>query len=376
MTEAPGLAPEEVESLVTFPIETKLSGATGVQAVRTSSAVGISVAYVEFDWGTDIYNDRQIVAERLALAKEQLPKGVNPQLAPISSIMGQVVVAGMYSQVDADSMLFKFAATGEELASLVSGLDIETSAGELRDEFAARGFLLKEGAGVNVERLGSRWSVLEGVGDRSLTMVRVSDGIEIHRTTPPMELRTLADWVVRQQLLAIPGVSQVFVMGGQRKQFQVLINPELLLRYGVTLEEARLALGQSNENATGGYLDEQGPSEFLVRVLGRVTSVQELNEVVVKHREGRSILLGQIARIIEGPQVQRGDSTAYVRSDEGTFAGGPAVVLTINKQPGADTRKVTDEITRVLADLQSRLPPDIRIAPRSVSAKIIHRSCD
>ena len=282
MTEAPGLAPEEVETLITFPLESALNGATGVQAVRTASGVGLSVVYVEFDWGTDIYNDRQIVAERLALVSDRLPSGVTPQLAPISSVMGQITIIGMWC---------------------------------------------------------------EG-GD-----------------TSPMQLRTLADWVVRQRLLTVPGVSQVFVIGGDRKQFQVLVDPRRLLRYNVTLRDVKRALEESNENSTGGYLDEQGPNELLVRALGRIQTVGEIEDIVVTIRDGRPVLVSQVARVIEGAQVKRGDATAFARGADNQFTGGPAVVLTINKQPNADTRQVTDEITLALAELQGQLPEGVRIDP-------------
>ncbi|MFI4876610.1 MAG: efflux RND transporter permease subunit [Blastopirellula sp. JB062] len=289
MTEAPGMAPEEVETLITFPLETALNGANGVQAVRTQSGVGLSVVYVEFDWGTDIYNDRQIVTERLALAADQLPPSVKPQLMPISSIMGQIMILGMYSE-------------------------------------------------------GGR--------------------------TPPMELRTLADWVVRQRLLTIPGVSQVVVMGGERKQFQVLVNPNDMLRYGVTLHEVKQALSESNQNAAGGYLDDQGPNELLVRSLGRVSSVEQLARIVIAHRDGQSIRLSQVARIVEGAQTKRGDSSAFERDANGQFSGGPAVVLTVQKQPEADTRLVTEQVVAALAELQSSLPPDVRVLPDLYQQKI------
>ncbi len=123
-----------------------------------------------------------------------------------------------------------------------------------------------------------------------------------------MEMRTLADWVVRQQLLTIPGVSQVFVMGGDRKQFQVLVDPSLMLKFGVTLHEVETALSKSNANTTGGYLDEQGPNEFLVRALGRVRTLHDLEQIVVTERDGQSIVLGQIARVVESAQIKRGDS--------------------------------------------------------------------
>jgi len=282
MTEAPGMAPEEVETLITFPLETTLNGATGVQDVRSSSGVGLSVIYVEFDWGTNIYNDRQIVNERVALVADQFPPGVTPQLAPISSIMGQIQIIGMYSE-------------------------------------------------------GGK--------------------------TSPLELRTMADWVLRQRLLTIPGVAQVIVMGGERKQFQVLVDPNALLRYGVTLHEVKGALRESNQNTAGGYLDQQGPNELLVRSLGRVKSVDEISRIVVTHREGKSIRLSQVARIVEGPQVKRGDSSAFARTETGQFDGGPAVVLTINKQPNADTRAVTEAVNEALEELKVSLPADVRLLP-------------
>jgi HME family heavy-metal exporter len=270
MTEAPGLAPEEVETQVTFPLESALNGATGVQAVRSSSGVGLSIINVDFAWGTDIFIDRQIVAEKLALAADRLPEGIKPQMAPISSIMGQVLQVGLYSE-----------------------------------------------------------------GNK----------------TDPIEVRTLADWVIRQRLLTVPGVAQVIVIGGGRKQFQVLVNPDDLLKYDVTLEEVEQAVAASNSNATGGYLNEGG-NEWLVRSLGRIRNVSELEKVVVKPLPERPVTLGQVARIREAAQVKRGDAAVN---------GKPAVILTITKQPGADTRQLTTSIIRALEELQPSLPGDIRM---------------
>lgn len=281
MTELPGMAPEEVETLVTKPLEQALNGATGVQAVRSSSGVGISVVNVEFNWGTDIYVDRQVVAEKLSLV--DMPEGVKPQLAPISSIMGQIMIIGLWSE-----------------------------------------------------------------GDK----------------TSPLEVRTLADWVVRQRLLTIPGVSQVFAMGGGRKQFQVLVNPDLMLAFDVKLHELETALKKSNSNVTGGYLDGQGPNEYLVRSLGRIQSIDDLRKLVVKVRSGRPVLLAQVARVVEGPETKRGDSAAFVRDEKGKFVGGPCVILTVNKQPGTDTRHLTELVTEALEELKPSLPPDICMAPQ------------
>jgi CzcA family heavy metal efflux pump len=317
MTEAPGLAPEEVETLITFPVETAMNGANGVQAVRSSSGIGISVIYVEFDWGTDIYTDRQIVMERLQLVQDRLPPGIKPTLAPISSIMGQILMLGMW-----------------------------------------------------------RDNPLPESGDTSRS------------AKESMELRTLADWVVRQRLLTIPGVSQVFTMGGGRKQFQVLVDPDLMLRYGVTLHQVKQAVVDSNVNTTGGYLDEQGPNELLVRALGRIQNVNDLKKVVVTIRDGRPVALAQIARVEEGAQVKRGDSSAFVRVKErasngsetgsaaSAFSGGPAVVLTINKQPGADTRAITDSILDAVEELKDALPDNIRIVPVYSQKSFIDRAIE
>ncbi len=270
MTECPGLSPEEVETLVTFPLETAFNGATGVEAVRSSSGIGLSVIYVEFGWNTDIYVARQTVNERLATVASRMPEGVKPELAPISSIMGQIMMVGMYSE-------------------------------------------------------GGQ--------------------------TPPLEVRTMADWVVRPRLLTIPGVAQVITMGGGRKQFQVLVNPEQLVAHGVTLQEVEATLRESNQNATGGYV-EQGSMEFLVRGVGRIQSIRDLEESVVKESANRAVLMRDIAKIGEGAQTPRGDSSVN---------GHPAVVLTIAKQPQGDTRRLTEQVLAALDDLKKSLPPDIVI---------------
>lgn len=272
MTECPGLSPEEVESLVTLPLEVAFNGATGVEAVRSSSGIGLSVIYVEFGWNTNIYVARQVVNERIAVVRDRLPETVKPELAPISSIMGQIVMVGMYSR----------------------------------------------------------------------------DG-----STPPMEVRTLADWAVRPRLLTIPGVAQVITMGGGRKQYQVKVEAAKLQAFDVTLDEVEQAVSESNQNATGGYL-ERGAREFLVRGLGRIQSVRDLEQTVVKAHGERSVLVGDIATVVEAPQVKRGDSSVN---------GHPSVVLTIAKQPTSDTRQLTEQIMRALNELKSSLPPDIQIEP-------------
>jgi CzcA family heavy metal efflux pump len=270
ITEAHGLAPEEVETLVTFPLESALNGATGVEAVRSSSGVGLSVIYVEFGWDADVMQARQVVMERMAVVADRMPEGVRPQLAPVSSIMGQIMIAGMYS----------------------------------------------EGA-----------------------------------KTDPIEVRTLADWVVRPRLLTIPGVAQVITMGGGRLQYQVLVNPESLVKFDVTLGEVEESLARSNANATGGYLEE-GNYELLARSVGRIESIADIEKIVVKPDPERPVLLGQVAKVVKGAQIKRGESAVN---------GSPAVLIVISKQPGADTRALTDRIAQAMADVQASLQADIRI---------------
>ncbi len=270
ITECPGYAPEEVEQLVTIPIESAINGASGVLFVRATSDIGLSVVNVEFDWGTDIYVARQIVQERLSTVSDQLPDGVRPHFGPISSLLGQIMLIGMYSP----------------------------------------------------------------------------DG-----TVDPMEVRTLADWVVRKRLLAIPGISQVITMGGGRKQYHVLVTVDQLQRYNVTMSEIEQAIRRSNANVTGGYVD-QNARELLVRGMGRAESVDDLRQIVVKRNDERSVQLGQVAEIREVPQPKRGDSSVNGRD---------AVVLTVQKQPQADTRRLTQTIHDALAGMRGALPEDIRL---------------
>ncbi len=273
MTEAHGLAPEEVEVLVTFPIESAMNGAGGVRRVRSASGIGLSIVWVEFDWGTDIYIDRQIVAEKLQLVRERLPDEAHPVMAPISSIMGEIMLVGLQS-------------TGE---------------------------------------------------------------------TTSMEVRTIADWEVRQRLLAVTGVSQVTVMGGVMKQYQVLTSPEKLSRHDVTLDELTRAVEKSNIVTGGGFLLSKN-EEALIRIIGRANTLDDIRDTLVRPGDPVPITIREVAEVLYAGPVRRGD---------GSIGGKPAVMLSIQKQPGADTLTLTEDIEKVLGDIQAGLPKDVVIEMNS-----------
>lgn len=278
LTEAHGMAPEEVEALVTLPIETAVNGSTGVRRVRSSTAQGISVVWVEFEWGTDIFRARQIVAEKLQAVANSVPAGVAaPALAPISSVMGEIMMIGL------------------------------TVADSLRN-----------------------------AGDPAVST---------------MQLRTLADWTVRRRLLALPGVAQVIPIGGEVKQYQVVADPARMRSAGVTLSEVVRAAEGSNANAAGGVYMDKG-QEYVIRGIGRVQTVEDIAGSVVAVRGGIPVLLSQVADVEIGAAPKYGD---------GSVNGEAAVVLAVQKQPGANTLDLTRRIDDELNAIQRTLPNGVRI---------------
>lgn len=280
LTEAAGLAPEEVEVLVSRPIEALLNGATGVQRVRSASAVGLSIVWVEFEWGSDVYRDRQVVAEKLQLARERLPKDVNPEMAPVASIMGEIRLIGLRAP----------AAPGEQ-------------------------------------------------------------------SRRAMELRTLAEFDLRNRLLAVEGVAQVTVMGGVLKQYQVLTSPVRLRAYNVTLEQLTEAATKANAVAGGGIM-QRGTRESVIRIRGRSLTLQDVENTPVVTRGDRPVLIRDVADVRFGGPVPRGDASVQVK-DGNTVSGGPAVVLTIQKQPHANTLVLDARIDAVLDQVEQELPPGV-----------------
>jgi HME family heavy-metal exporter len=361
MTECPGLAPEEVETLVTYPLESALLGATGVQDVRSQSGFGLSVVYVEFGWNVDIRTARQTVQERLTTVSGDLPEGVRPQMAPISSIMGQFMIAGMRRQPGPKGGELT-AVTGTpyfaERVAAANGADPGLFVWKPTDR-------RNPAAWEPVPVVAVAWQVVAADGSQAL---RASVGGHSREIVFPSDaqrqlaLRTLADWVVRPRLLKITGIAQVITMGGGRKQYQVLVDPVKLAEYGVTLQNVEDALRANNVNHTGGY-SVAGGAETPIRVIGRLGPdpkqvAADLRLITVKPPDrhepgkplGRPVLLQDVARVTEGAQVKRGDSS---------INGYPAVALTVTKQPHADTRALTDAVKDALRDVEASLPPDV-----------------
>jgi HME family heavy-metal exporter len=267
LTEAEGLAPQEVEQLVTFPIETAMNGMPGVIRVRSVSGVGLSVVYVEFDWAVDIYRARQLVAERLTLIREQLPRGVSPQMGPVTSIMGEIMLIAL-----------------------------------------------------------------------------TSDG-----TVSPMDVREVADFVLRPQLLALPGVAQVIPIGGEVRQYRVVPNVATMQALDVTHDQIEQAVTRFGTNTGGGFVDQHG-REYLVRNIGLTKRLEDLANTVVAVRDGQPIFLKQVASVSFAPRVKRGAAG---------YNGKPAVIISIQKQPAADTVTLTRRIEAALQDIQRTLPAGI-----------------
>ncbi len=265
MTEAGGMAPEEVEQLVTFPVESAMNGMPGVTRVRSVSGIGLSIVFVEFDWGSDIYLNRQQVAERLALVREQLPEGITPQMGPISSIMGEIMLIAL----PADP-------------------------------------------------------------------ARVS----------PMQVREYADWVVRPRLLTVPGVAQVIPIGGEVKQYRVEPNVAQMRALELSLEGIEAALRGFAANTSGGFL-ERGAAEFLIRNIGRTSRLEDLQNLALTARNGQPILLRQVADVRFAAGVKRGDASFNAR---------PAVIVSVQKQPGTDTVRLTRAIESALDDIGKAMP--------------------
>lgn len=271
MTEATGMAPEEVERLVTFPVETAVNGATDVRRVRSSSTTGFSVVWVEFDWGTDIYRDRQIVSEKLAEVSESLPPTCGkPTLGPQSSILGEVFIIGLTS-----------------------------------DE------------------------------------------------TSMQDLRTIADWTIRPRLLSLGGVAQVTVLGGDIKEYQILLSPEKMRHYDISLQEVMTAAGDMNRNSAGGVLYEYG-NEYIIRGVLSTDNVDAFGRTVVKMDGDAPITLGDIAEIKAGAKSPKLGTASH--------RGKPAVLMTVTKQPNSSTIDLTAKLDHAVEDLKTQLPSDINIA--------------
>ncbi|HBJ36386.1 MAG TPA: CusA/CzcA family heavy metal efflux RND transporter, partial [Planctomycetaceae bacterium] len=336
--------------------EIALMGASGVQAVRSQTTAGLNVLYVEFDWSTDIRAARQTVSERLTTLEAILPAGISPQMTPPSSIMGQIVVAGIYRQSGPTGGMLASVGRTQLMAELALSGDSpsiqlwrvtdrhkpeswESTSFEFVEPLTAQGFNSEQGY---------------------RAAVKLDSGVHEIRFASPakqsLDLRTIADWVIRPRLLKVSGVAEVFMQGGDRKQYQVLLDPTALLEYDVTVQDVQRALSESNINTSGGFAI-QGESERPIRILGRLGTggrdvIDDLLKIPVAQSSKRSILLQQVASVVEGPELKRGD---------GSINGQSGIVFTVVKQPHIDTRKLTDDTAAAFAEVEASLPADIVI---------------
>ena len=353
LTECPGLSPEEVETLVTHPIETSLLGASGVQAVRSQSSMGLTIVYAEFDWHTNIRAARQVVQERLATLTGVMPEGIRPQMTPPTSIMGQIMHVGLYRRKGPQGgELFPVGKTRLLAERLDKAGAPPLTVWKPRDRAN-----LATWERVPVERVV--WDAPPVPGEERERRVQVLLGGQTHQVilrTPlqqQMDLRATADWVLRPRLLQVPGIAEVLIMGGDRKQYQVLVDPDALLDNEVTLQQVEQAVRDNNLNASGGFTME-GQKERPVRVIGRLGPLSQkvaddLKKVPVKSATFPPVRLEQVARVEEGPEPKRGD---------GGIDGNPGVVITIVKQPHVDTRGLSDRIKQTLRAAEDALPAD------------------
>ena len=299
LTEAHGWSPEEMETLVTLPIESSMNGAPDVTKVRSSSAIGLSLVFVEFEWGMDIYLARQMVSERLLLVAPNLPEGVDtPIILPTSSLLGEIMEYALIDESESEEKL---------------------------------------------------------------------DPKEASKQA--MEMRDIADWVVRFRLQSQGGIANVINIGGYVKQFQVFVNPERLVSYGISLEDVAHALSKSNDNAAGGFLIK-GARELMIRGLGRIASVTDIENVVIDVREHNTpVLVKDVATVKIGslPEIRRG---------AGSRNGKETVLGKVVKQPGINTLALSDEVTSELESLEKSLPEGVKVEVEYAQADLIRRAVD
>lgn len=349
LTQCPGMSSEEVETLVTYPIETAILGANGVEDVRSQSSQGMNVIYVEFSWQTEPRYARQIVSERLA--NVPMPPGIRPIMTPQASIMGQILHVGIHRRKGPQGGLL----APLERADLLA----ERTEREGRPVLTVWDPVVRNDPDQwqKVEIQDPHWD--PALPGREVSFTWNKRSYDVVFPTPleeKMDLRTTADWLIRPRLLKLNGIAEVIVMGGDQKQYQVLVDPIKLQEYNVSLQDVEEAVKSNNLNASGGFI-LSGQTERPVRVIGRLGALtnnvlEELRQAPVKMNGDRAVLLENVAEIVEGPAPKRGDAS---------IDGHPGVVITIVKQPHADTRKLTDDVMAALRDAETSLPADIVI---------------